>query len=184
MNAHIEHADGFAAAVASSGALPRQAADLGSGGGVPALPLALRYGNCRWILVESGVRRATFLREAVAILGIDDRVTVIHDRAEVVGRDLQWRGTSDLVTARGFGPPAVVAECGAPLLTVGGRAVISEPPGGAPLRWPDDGLGLVGMTTGPAIAAGGATYQVLRQATPCPDRFPRRVGVPAKRPLF
>lgn len=184
MSAHIEHADGFAAAVASSGALPRVAADLGSGGGVPALPLALRYRDCRWILVESGVRRAAFLRAAVALLAIHDRVTVIGDRAEVVGRNPEWRGRSDLVTARGFGPPAAVAECAAPLLGVGGRAVVSEPPGGARRRWPDDGLGLVGMTTGPAIAAGGASYQVLRQTTPCPERFPRRVGVPAKRPLF
>lgn len=184
VDAHIEHADGFAAAVASSGAVPRLAADLGSGGGVPALPLVLRYPDCRWILVESGVRRAAFLRQAVGMLGIDDRVAVLEDRAEAVGRHPQWRSTSDLVTARGFGPPAVVAECGAPLLRVGGRAVVSEPPGGAPLRWPSDGLALVGMTIGPAIVAGGAAYQVLRQTTLCPPRFPRRVGMPAKRPLF
>ena len=151
---------------------------------MPALALALRYRDCRWVMIESGVRRAAFLRGAAATLGIEDRVTVIQERAEVVGRDPRWRAHCDLVTARAFGPPAVVAECAAPLLTVGGRAVVSEPPGGAPRRWPEEGLRLVGMRTGPAIGAAGAAYQVLRQTSPCPDRFPRRVGVPAKRRLF
>ena len=182
---HVAHAGGFASAVEASGSdPPRRAADLGSGGGVPGLPLALHFGDCRWTLVESGVRRAAFLREAVAALHLEGRVDVVEARAEAVGRRPEWRATFDLVVARGFGPPAVVAECAAPLLRVGGRAVVSEPPGGDPGRWPEDGLDVVGMTVGPSVAAAQAAYQVLVQARPCPERFPRRVGHPGKRPLF
>jgi 16S rRNA (guanine527-N7)-methyltransferase len=163
---------------------PRRAADLGSGGGVPGLPLALQFPACRWVLVEASVRRAAFLREAAGQLGIGDRVSILEDRAEVAGRHPAYRAAFDLVVARSFGPPAVLAECAAPLLRVGGRLVVSEPPGGAPERWPAEALGRLAMTAGVSVRSGGATFQVLRQTAQCPDRYPRRVGVPAKRPLF
>lgn len=184
---HLEHAAGYAAAIeadAGAGWFPARAADLGSGAGLPGLPLALHFTATEWILVEAAVRRAAFLRAAVTELGLGDRVAVVEDRAEVVGRAPAYRGTVDLVVARSFGPPAVIAECAAPLLRIGGRAVISEPPGGEPARWPAEGLALLGMAAATPVGARGAAYQVLRQATACPQRWPRRVGVPAKRPLF
>jgi 16S rRNA (guanine527-N7)-methyltransferase len=188
VEAHLEHAAGFAEAVARgcrpSPTSPTRAADLGSGGGVPALPLALVLPASQWVLIEAGVRRAAFLRSAVAGLGLGDRVEVVEDRAEVVGRSPTHRGRLDLVVARSFGPPAVVAECAAPLLALGGCAVVSEPPGGVPARWPVAGLAELGMVPGPSLTIGAGTFQVLHQERPCPDRYPRRVGVPVKRPLF
>lgn len=193
VEAHFDHATGFVevlrglASDDEAGARPswpERAADLGSGAGLPGLPLALCFPECAWLLVESSVRRAAFLRQAVHQLAIADRVAVAEERAEVVGRSPGWRGRFDLVVARSFGPPAVVAECGAPLLAVGGYAVVSEPPGGRPSRWPVAGLGVLEMAPVAAVAAAGGAYQVLRQQDRCPDRYPRRVGVPAKRPLF
>ena len=189
VGAHLDHAAGIAEVVRDVGPSaqtrwPRRAADLGSGAGLPGLPLALAFPECGWLLVESSVRRAAFLRHAVEQLGIRDRVDVAEERAEAVGRQPGFRGRFDVVVARSFGPPAVVAECAAPLLRVGGRAVISEPPGGAPSRWPAHGLAVVGLAPAAAPSARGWAYQVLGQEELCPDRYPRRVGVPAKRPLF
>ena len=193
VEAHLDHAAGFVEVVRglapgdATGARtswPERAADLGSGGGLPGVPLALCFPECSWLLVESSVRRAAFLRQAVHHLGIADRVDVAEERAEVVGRSPVWRGRFDLVVARSFGPPGVVAECGAPLLAADGYAVVSEPPGGRPSRWPVAGLALLGMGALAAVAGDRGAYQVLRQEHRCPDRYPRRVGVPAKRPLF
>lgn len=188
VEAHLDHAAGFVdvvgrLAVGRGGSWPSRAADLGSGAGLPGLPLALCLAECSWMLVESAARRAEFLLRAVRELGMGDRVSVVEERAEVVGRGAA-RGWCDLVVARSFGPPGVVAECAAPLLSVGGHAVISEPPGGAPERWPPQGLAELGMTPGAAASAQGWSYQVLHQGAPCPGRYPRRVGVPTKRPLF
>lgn len=188
VEAHLDHAAGFVDVVEGlaegrGGSWPSRAADLGSGAGLPGVPLALCLAGCAWMLVESAARRAEFLRRAVRELGMGDRVEVVQERAEVVGRAAS-RARCDVVVARSFGPPGVVAECAAPLLTVGGHAVISEPPGGAPERWPAVGLAELGMKADASLSVQGWSYQVLGQETLCPGRYPRRVGVPTKRPLF
>ena len=185
---HLDHAAGFAEAMErglnGEAASERRAVDLGSGGGVPGLPLALRFSVWSWALIDSSVRRTGFLRDAVRSLGLEDRVRVISDRAEAVGRNPTDRSSFDVVVARSFGPPAVVAECAAPLLRPNGLAVVSEPPGGVSDRWPAAGLAVVGMTPDQSVSARGWAYQLLRQSESCPQRYPRRVGVPTKRPLF
>ena len=93
--------------------------------------------------------------------------------------------------ARSFGRPAVVAECAAPLLKVGGWLVVSEPPSqasdevedGSPERWPVEPLRQLGLEPQEVVHL-RHTYRTLRQTAPCPERFPRRNGVPAKKPLF
>lgn len=174
---HLAHAERFAAAI---GAIPGRALDLGSGAGLPGLVLAALWTTSTWVLLDANGRRAEFLTDAVANLGLADRVVVDHRRAEVAGRDPLRRGTRDLVVARAFGPPAVVAECASPFLAVGGHLVVSEPPG-QPERWPLGGLGRFGLEPVPDTSPG---FVRLRQAAPCPERYPRRDGVPAKRPLF
>jgi 16S rRNA (guanine527-N7)-methyltransferase len=181
---HLQHALGFGTAADDSGATWAVALDLGSGAGLPGLPLALTRPASRWTLVDAGARRVEFLTAAVGRLGLGERVEVVGGRAEELGRDARLRGRFDLVVARGFGRPAVTAECGAPFLAVGGRLVVSEPPGGRCQRWPAEGLAALGLEPGATVDARGAAYQVLHQRSPCPEQFPRRVGIPAKRPLF
>jgi len=171
---HLRHADGFQ--LAWEGPAPASAVDLGSGGGVPALPLTLAWPDTRWLLVEANGRRARFLALAAHSLGVSDRVRVAPGRAEVLGRDPGERAHHAAVVARGFGLPAVTAECGAPFLRIGGRLLTSEPPDERP--WPAGPLAELGL----AARGRQGGVMVLEQVTPCPGRFPRRA--PAKRPLF
>lgn len=180
LSAAVAHARGFAAAATTE---PSRAADLGSGGGIPGLVLALDWPQSRWSLIESADRRCAFLSSAIHSLALADRVSVVHARAESVGRDPAHRNAYDLVVARGFGPPAVTAECAAPLLRVGGAVIVSEPPGGNPNRWPTGALAALGLRPEASVSA-GATYQRIAQVEACPDRYPRRPGIPSKRPLF
>jgi 16S rRNA (guanine527-N7)-methyltransferase len=188
VRAHIEHALGFAAGSEEG---PQRFLDLGSGGGVPGLVLAARWPASEVVLLDAAARRCGFLREAVARLGWENRVGVVRARAEEAGRRADLRGRFDLVVARGFGPPPVTAECGAPFLAPGGRLVVSEPPGGGveareargTERWPAAGLALVGLAP-ERVWVTRYHYRSLVLEHRCPDRFPRRTGVPAKRPLF
>jgi len=186
VEAHVAHARGFAAAAASAGVAVDEdlaVVDLGSGGGVPGLVLATMWTNADIALMDASARRAEFLRRAVEACHLEDRVSVWEQRAEEAGRDPQRRGQADLVVARGFGPPSVTAECAAPLLREGGRLVVSEPPGDLGGRWPEKPLGELGLGS-PSRFRDRFGFQVMMQCRPCPERFPRRVGVPAKRPLF
>src|SRR5205823_10985298 len=111
---------------------------------------------------EAGERRARFLEDTVVALGWAGRVAVVRARAEDVGRRTELRATMELVTARGFGPPPVTAECAAPLLLVGGLLVVSGPPGGDAGRWPPELLRPLGLAP-LRIVEGAATYAVLEQ---------------------
>lgn len=177
---HLRHAQAYARVRGVAEA--RSAVDLGSGGGVPGLVLASELVDTRWVFLDAHRGRTSFLGDAVVELGLSARVTVLTGRAEAVGRDQAHRGRYDLVVSRAFGPPAVVAECAAPLLRVGGRLVVSEPPDHAE-RWPAAGLGLVGLGWD-ALDPGPPRLASMVQLNDCPDRFPRRVGIPAKRPLW
>ncbi|HSH61196.1 MAG TPA: RsmG family class I SAM-dependent methyltransferase [Acidimicrobiales bacterium] len=180
---HLRHCQGFL----SAGNRGRRGVvvDLGSGGGVPGLVLALAWPESTVVLLDANERRTRFLQSAAERLGLSaPRVEVVRERAEVVGRQDRWRSVADLVVARGFGPPAVVAECGAPLLSLGGRLIVSEPPGGGQGRWPQTGLSALGLVAGPPERHHEAWYRVMEQRERCPHRFPRRSGVPRKQPLF
>ncbi|MDP9071977.1 MAG: class I SAM-dependent methyltransferase [Actinomycetota bacterium] len=179
---HVEHARGFIQAVGHE--RPRRVVDLGSGAGIPGLVLAQAWPDAELTLLDSNERRTAFLDRVVRLLGWSSRVSVVRARAEDVGRDPLRRGGADVVTARGFGPPAVTAECAAPLLRVGGRLVVSEPPEDDEKRWPAEPLAELGLRPSGRLEQAFARFQVLRQERPCPPAFPRRSGVPAKRPLF
>ena len=172
-------------------------ADLGSGGGAPGLALALRLGRLAEVwLVESSQRRAAFLADALDRLGLLDVASVVGKRAEELGRDERFRGSFDVVTARAFGRPSVTAECGAPLLRPSGMLIVSEPPAAADPggalerratgvgRWPADGLARLGLELVSIRSEGSFRFAFLQQVGDCPEVYPRRVGVPVKRPLF
>lgn len=174
---HVQHTEGFRRALDG---VTGQVVDLGSGAGVPGLIIALARPDLHLVLVEAAAKRCRFLESAIASLGID--VDVLEGRAEVVGRG-PLRGLSDAVVARSFGAPSATAECAAPLLRVGGLLVVSEPPTSPPDRWSPAGLGRLGLAL-EARQEGPPHMQLLRQVEECPNEFPRRDGVPAKKPLF
>ena len=133
LDPQIRHAQGFAAIArrlsedrAGDGA--GRLVDLGSGGGLPGLVVATDWPEVTLALLEANGRRAAFLRRAVERLGLESRVSVLEERAEVCGREPGSRAAFDGALARSFGRPAVLAECAAPLLKVGGWLLVSEPP--------------------------------------------------------
>lgn len=157
--------------------------DLGAGGGIPGLVLLACLPDIELTMLDAHRRRTSFLEAAVTRLDGADRARVVHARAEEAGRDPQLRHSMDVVVARSFGPPAATAECAAPFLVPGGRLIVSEPPLEHLDRWPIEGLELLGLrrAAAPSLAH---RFAVLVVVEPVADRFPRRVGVPARKPLF
>ena len=168
--------------------LPARALDLGSGGGVPGVILAICRPGVEWTLVDSVRRKADVLTGIVAALSLSN-VTVLAERAETLGRDPAYRGRYDLVTARACAGLPVLAEYALPLLR----------PGGALVAWKGqldagelrDGRAAAVLLGGekPILrptglpALGDHQFVVIRKVAPTPERYPRRPGEPARRPL-
>ena len=136
----IAHADQFAAAVPASA---RGLADLGSGGGLPGLVVAVR---CPWLqvtLVERRTRRADLLLRAIRSLALTERVTVVAGDVQLVAATSAH--TFDVVTARSFAAPSITARWAGELLVAGGLLVVSEPPADAADRWPTAVLAAAGL---------------------------------------
>ncbi len=183
----VTHALGFRAAVEEHlGRSPESFLDLGTGGGIPGLVLAVIWPGSRAVLLDANERRTSFLVSELEGLVRSGQLEVVRGRAEEAGHDPALRGAFEVVTSRSFGSPAVTAECAAPLVRRGGFVVVSEPPDeGSSARWPADALASLGLR--PVASSryeGRFGYQVLEKVEETPDRYPRRVGIPAKRPLF
>ena len=166
---------------------PERALDLGSGGGVPGIPLAMARPEVRWTLVDSVGKKVEALRTMIASLGLD-HVTAVAERAEILGRDPLHREAHDVVTARACAALPVLVEYALPLLG----------PGGTLLAWKgpisDEELGagaaaaaLIGggppvVEPGPA-SLGDHRFVLVRKIGPTPARYPRRPGAPSRSPL-
>ncbi|MGD0880922.1 MAG: RsmG family class I SAM-dependent methyltransferase [Acidimicrobiales bacterium] len=183
----IDHALGFVAVVeAVLGGAPEAAIDLGTGGGVPGLILIACWPDACVVLVDASERRTEFLQETVDGWSTARNGEVIRGRAEELGRQEGLRERFEVVTSRSFGAPALTAECGSAFLSPNGLMVVSEPPEVEPEdRWPVSGLATLGLFPQERVRLiGRFGYQVIRKVESVNDRFPRRVGIPAKRPLF
>lgn len=179
----IAHAIAFAELLEAHALGPCEFLDLGSGGGLPGLVLAVRWPGVQGTLLDASVRRTAFLRTAVLELGIENRISVAEGRAELLGRDAALRAAFPLVVARSFAAPAVTAEIGGAFVRVGGALVVSEPQEGGD-RWLPDGLARVCLAAPVVHHGAGAQVAVLVRTAPLDDRWPRAVGIPTKRPLW
>lgn len=167
---------------------PAGALDLGSGGGVPGMVLAIARPDVHWTLLDSVRKKADAISSFVRSLGARN-VTVIAERAEIMGREPAHRESYDLVAARACAALPVVAEYALPLLRVNGSLLAWKGPLTADeLRAGTAATGLLGggapevRTTG-VSALGEHRFVLVAKERTTPDRFPRRPGVPARKPL-
>lgn len=159
----------------------RSLVDVGSGGGMPGLPLKLARPDLDVTLLEADRRKAAFLVHAAARLGLD--VRVVTDRAEVAGRGV-LRETFDVACCRALAAPAAVCELCLPLVRPGGRLLalttLSEA-GWEVAR--QLGGGEAQLIATPSRLRDRGAVAVVEKVGHTPDAYPRRAGVPARRPL-
>ena len=156
--------------------------DVGSGNGVPGIPLALATG-VRVTLVEPIKKRAAFLSNALNQLGLDGEA--VAARAEDAARDPAYRERFAVATARAVAAAPTVAELTVPFLAVGGRALLQRGSLEMPERnaVTDAALVLGAELVEERRLDGDRRIVVLEKRSPTGPRFPRKNGIPAKRPL-
>jgi 16S rRNA (guanine527-N7)-methyltransferase len=167
-----------------------EAIDLGSGGGLPGLALAMARPDRHWTLVDSVGKKAALLAEFAEALGLRN-VTVLGERAEALGRSPGHRQHYGLVTARACAALPVLAELALPLLAVGGSLLAWKGPLGDGDEEVRRGRVAIGQLGGGRLrivdpdvpALGGHRFVVVPKERDTDARFPRRAGEPGRRPL-
>jgi 16S rRNA (guanine527-N7)-methyltransferase len=163
--------------------------DVGSGAGFPGVVLKIALPALRATLVEATGRKADFLRFLVEKLALSD-VQVISARAEEMGQDPAHREHYDVALARALADMAVLAELALPLVRVGGRVIAQK--GDNPRTEMETARNAIVTLGGqirellsvavPGLEA-GRHLAVLDKVASTPAKYPRRPGMPAKRPL-
>ncbi len=165
--------------------------DVGTGGGLPGIPLAIARSNLKVTLLEAREKKVRFLQYAAATLGLPN-LQVLHTRAEDAGRIAQYREAFDLATARALAALPVVVEYCAPLVSIGGGILAMK---GRPAeeelsqgKIASTHLGLR-LREVRRVKYHGLVPQKQRRLVifdkvgATPERFPRRVGLAKQRPL-
>ena len=159
--------------------------DLGSGAGIPGLLLAVMRPSLRVALVEAMRKKAAFLEVAVGELDLANAI-VLRARAEDLSREPEHRERYDVVTAQALAPLRVLAEYALPLLRTGGVGVFPKGERVADeTAAADDALRILGGRAEIQVPSSSTASHVVvvRKIRPTPLEFPRRPGLPSRRPL-
>lgn len=166
-------------------------ADVGAGGGLPGIPIKICVPEAGVTLIESTGKKARFLRRAVEALSLSG-IEVVNDRVEEIARAEDHRGVYDLATGRAVARLSVLAEYCVPLVKVGGWVVAMK--GRLPGEELSEGqkaaeeLGakvaeVVKVPHLPEVGEKERRLVVLQKVRETPGKYPRNVGLPAKKPL-
>ncbi len=164
----------------------RKVVDVGSGGGLPGIPLKIARPELEVTLIEADQAKAAFLVHACATLGLQG-IEVVARRAEEAGHDPRLREAFDVAVARALAPMPVLAELCLGLVRVGGRLLAqkthAEDVGSAAHAIEVMGGTLAGVHASPSAARHAGTVVVIDKVRPTPPSYPRRAGVPGRKPL-
>lgn len=163
--------------------------DIGTGAGFPGIPLKIVDPALRVVLVESVEKKAAFCRHIIQTLDLQDTQVVV-ERAEAVGQNKLYREQFDCAAARAVAPLPVLLEYLLPLVRVGGIIIAQKSASVdeevAQARNACAILGGVEMRVEPVMIPGlnaARNLVIIEKHKATPAAYPRRVGLPAKKPL-
>jgi 16S rRNA (guanine(527)-N(7))-methyltransferase GidB len=168
---------------------PLKICDVGSGAGFPGIPLKILFPDLKLTIVDSLAKRLRFLDHLVSVLDLE-QVRLEHDRAETFGHRAEAREQYDRVIARAVANLSVLSEYCLPLVRTGGFFIAMK--GLNVSQEITDAQQAVKRLGGSAHrkidlelpeTMGSRTIIIIRKDRPTPDKYPRKPGVPAKRPL-
>ncbi|MDD4334016.1 MAG: 16S rRNA (guanine(527)-N(7))-methyltransferase RsmG [Desulfotomaculaceae bacterium] len=163
--------------------------DVGAGAGFPGIPLVICRPDLVLTMIEATEKRVKFLKKIISRLGLQN-VEAIHARAEDFSRKKIFREKYDVVVSRAVAPLAVLAEyCLPPLRTRGVFIAMKGPHVKEEIETAQNALAILGGVVKEIVdiklpcLGDGRKLVVISKTRATPDIYPRRAGIPAKKPL-
>ena len=163
--------------------------DVGTGAGIPGIPLKIALPDIKLVLLEAVAKKAAFLRHITHKLGLDD-VEVVVGRAEEVAHQAQYREKFKLALSRAVAPLPTLAELVLPFCAVGGGFIAPKKEDiGEEISQAARAIDILGGRLGEVKPVELEEFSderylvVIDKVAPSPPKYPRRPGIPAKRPL-
>lgn len=164
--------------------------DIGTGAGLPGIPLKIVLPDTRLVLLEATTKKTKFLEHLVAKLGLKE-VEIVAGRAEEIAHDARYREKFDLVLSRAVASLPTLVELALPFCAAGGR-FIAQKKGNIDkeMAQSEKAIVLLGGALHEIIPvvleglADGRILVVIDKIKPTPPGYPRRSGIPAKRPIL
>ena len=165
--------------------------DVGSGGGLPGIPLKLFCPGLALTCVEATGKKARFLEKMAEAMALCD-VEVVNDRAETIGKDPGFRERYDIATAKALAPLPELVEYCVPFLKQGGHVIAMKGrPGEEEIEAGNKAAKQLGAEVSdeidvkflPEVSEKKRTLIIVTKTSPTPEKYPRRIGVPKKAPL-
>ena len=166
-----------------------EAIDIGTGGGIPGMPLAIARPDLGWTLVDATAKKVAFLQDVVNELTLPN-VVLYHGRVEELAHEPHLRARYTVLTARAVSSLPALLELGLPMVRTGGTLLLPKGPDIADeLSAARQAAGMLGgriVSHDPLPDAGTdveTTLVVVSKERESPDAYPRRAGVPSRSPL-
>jgi len=164
--------------------------DVGTGAGMPGIPLKILLPNIRLVLLDSVAKKATFLHHLKGKLGLDN-VDIVVGRAEEIAHQPKYRENFDIVLSRGVAPMVTLVELTLPFCLIGG-SLIAQKKGAIDqeISQASKAINLLGgrLREVKRINLEEFTDErqlvIIEKVSPTPQLYPRRPGIPAKRPIL
>jgi 16S rRNA (guanine527-N7)-methyltransferase len=163
--------------------------DVGAGAGFPGIPLVICRPDLNLTMIESTEKRVNFLKMAISGLDLNN-VVVIHARAEDFGRKNIFRDKYDVVVSRAVASLAVLAEYCLPPLKKGGVFIAMKGPKiQEEIKAAENALAILGGIVKETVdiqlpyTGDERKLVIISKIKATPDTYPRRAGIPAKKPL-
>ena len=163
--------------------------DVGTGAGLPGIPLKILLPNIKLVLLDATAKKATFLHHLKRKLGVDD-IEIVVGRAEALAHQNQYREKFDIVLSRAVASLPTLVELTLPFCATGG-SFIAQKKGTIDLEI-DQAAKAISLLGGDLREVKRVDLEefiderwliIIDKVSPTPQQYPRRPGIPAKRPL-